>query len=311
MKKVLKSFSFLAIAAIFILSGCVKDTGFENNKYGIKDPAGSPAAVGFNKGLLAKVGIGVNSTTATQTLELIINYTGDEVPTSDITVNLTRDTTAVSKYNTANGTNIQVAPSSIITIPATVVIPAGQRFVSLKIPVNNTASLSPLLEYGIGVRISSASGNVAVAKNLSVVLLTITIKNKYDGRYDLTFTNFHPTLNPTGQGATVKVEMVTTGANSVKLFWYTSPFGPEYLLPAVLSGSLSAFGGQEPEYTFDPATEKLTVQNVAAGAATFYTMDPAYNSRYEPATKKIFAKFGYSSFTRLWIQEFTYTGPRP
>jgi hypothetical protein len=137
--------------------------------------------------------------------------------------------------------------------------------------------------------------------------LIFNIKNQYDGRYELTFTNVHPSFNPTGLGATVEVEMWTTGPNSVKVYW---PDNAGFYNPAILNGSLNAFSAQEPEYTIDPATNAVTVANAAAGGTVVYSMFPGYNSYYDPATREIFTKWGYSNFTRTWTQQFTYLGPR-
>ena len=45
----MKKITLLALAAITMVStGCLKDKGFENQEYGIKDPSSSPAGIGFN-----------------------------------------------------------------------------------------------------------------------------------------------------------------------------------------------------------------------------------------------------------------------
>ena len=92
-----------------------------------------------------------------------------------------------------------------------------------------------------------------------------------------------------------------------------------YYHPWTSGGSFTAFGLQEPEYTIDPATNKVTVQNAASGAVTFYTMAPGYDSHYDPATKTIYAKFGYNyapgpvfnpAANREWTDTLIYVGPR-
>jgi hypothetical protein len=101
----------------------------------------------------------------------------------------------------------------------------------------------------------------------------------------------------------------------VKLYW---PDAGGYANPAILSGGFSYFGSQEPEYTINPTTNAVTVQNAFVGATTFYTMAQGFNSRFDPATKAMFAKWGYSYTTpgvfdascREWTQEFTYLRPR-
>ncbi|MEI9909714.1 MAG: hypothetical protein WDO71_08565 [Bacteroidota bacterium] len=72
--------------------------------------------------------------------------------------------------------------------------------------------------------------------------------------------------------------MHTTGLNSVKM--YVPEFG-DYYHPGLFDGVLNAFGSQEPDYTINPTTNAVTVQNSFPGATTFYTMAPGFNSHYD------------------------------
>ena len=135
-------------------------------------------------------------------------------------------------------------------------------------------------------------------------------KNKWDGVYDLTFSNFHPVYNPNYDGSFTQVELKTTGPNSCKIYW---PLAGGYYNPSVLNGGLQYYVSQEPEYTFDTITNKVTVQNASATAVTFYTMNPTFDSHYDTITQKIFCKWGYRyvggqfdpTTSREWTQEFT------
>lgn len=317
MKNILSSLTLFGVMAL-ALSGCLKDKGFDNNEYGINNPGGSPPAVGFADGKAPKTAVGLNATSSAQTIDVILNYTGAEPPSTDITVGLALDNSLVTAYNTSSGDNLTLAPAGSIVVPATVVIPAGQRFIIFKISVPSAAStvFNPSLAYGAGIKITSASNNVRIAGNLKSLVLNINIKNKFDGRYSLVFSNYHPSLNTTYAGGTTTVEMRTSGPNSVKI-WF--PLFGDFLNPAILGGSLTAFGAQSPEYTIDPVTNKVTVQNSFAGAVTFYTMKPGFDSRYEPGPpQKIICRWGYSyvagdfalGASRDWTQNFTYLGPR-
>ena len=171
-------------------------------------------------------------------------------------------------------------------------------------------------QYAIGFTITDAGTGAVINTALSKVLYSIGLKNSYDGRYNLTWTNYHPSSNPGYTGGTTIIELHTTGANSCKMFW---PDAGAYCAPAVLGGGFTYFGAQEPEYTVNPTTNAVTVQNAYAGAVTFYTMAAGFNSRYDPATKTFYAKWGYNynaggvfnpATTREWTQTFTYIGPR-
>lgn len=58
--KRIKSLSLLLVAIAIAGTGCLKDKGFDNHEYGINDPDGSPAGVGFNLGVAFKQSVGIN-----------------------------------------------------------------------------------------------------------------------------------------------------------------------------------------------------------------------------------------------------------
>jgi hypothetical protein len=309
----MKKISFILLAFTVVLAtGCLKDKGFDNQEYGIKDPSGtSTPGVGFNlkggAGYIRTIGLDVSSTGQTIAPENVtIGYYANTNAPKDINVSIALDPSIVDDYNAANGTTIQLLDPSVYTIASpNLVIGAGKQNVAINMIVNSTLTLDPSTTYAIAFRIVNVDNGVKIASNMDKHLLIFNIKNRYDGRYELTFTNTHPTLNPNGLGGTVEVEMWTSGPNSVKVHWEGGFYNP-----AILNGALNAFGSQEPEYTIDAATNVVTVQNAFAGAVTFYTMFPGYNSFYDPATRVIDTKWGYSGFTRSWTQNFTYLGPR-
>lgn len=311
----MKKISLILIAFTVVLAtGCMKDKGFDNQEYGIKDPSGSSTpGVGFNlkggAGFIRPIGLDVSSTPQTIGVENVtIGYYANSNAPKDINVSIALDPSIVDDYNATNGTTIQVLDPSVYTITSqNLVIGAGKQNVAIDMIVNSTLTLNPSTTYAIAFRIVNVDNGVKIASNMDKNLLIFNIKNKYDGRYEVVFTNVHPTLNPTGLGGTTEVEMWTSGPNSVKIYW---PAPAAFANPAILNGGLQYFGSQEPEYTIDPVTNAVTVQNSFAGATTFYTMFPGYNSFYDPATKVIDTKWGYSGFTRVWTQNFRYLGPR-
>jgi subtilisin-like proprotein convertase family protein len=142
------------------------------------------------------------------------------------------------------------------------------------------------------------------------------VRNAYDGIYQLIFNNYDPYYNPNYDGGSTKVELRTTGANSVKIY---TPLFSGYYNPAILNGNLSAFTLQEPEYKIDPVTKKITVQNSSQFAGVSYEMAPNYDSYFDPADNSLFAKWGYDyvngifepNNTSEWTQQFIYLKPRP
>ncbi|MDB5201457.1 MAG: hypothetical protein JWQ27_866 [Ferruginibacter sp.] len=196
-----------------------------------------------------------------------------------------------------------------------VTLNAGEIAKQISITIPNATLLDPSTKYGLAFSIVSANADGVVLNDQKTVIVTIGAKNIYDGKYELTWQNFHPTSNPGYTGGVTTVEMRTTGANKVKIYW---PDAGTFANPAIISGALSYFGAQEPEYTINTATNKVTVQNAAPGATTFYTMNPTFNSYYDPIAKVIYVKWGYSytngnfdpAASREWTQTFRYLGPR-
>ena len=185
--------------------------------------------------------------------------------------------------------------------------------VSLIVP--NAELLDPASTYGFPFSITNVSNADNKISTHSALVAKVGAKNPYDGIYELSFSNYHPTANAAYVGEKVTVHMITTGSDKVKIYW---PDEGEFANPALLSGSLTYFGSQEPEYTIDASSNAVTVQNAFAGATTFYTMNPGYTSYYDVAAKKIYAKWGYSyvngtfaaGTSREWTQEFKYVGSR-
>ncbi len=190
----------------------------------------------------------------------------------------------------------------------------GEFAKEIYVTIPNATLLNPSALYALAFTITSADANGKISTQKSVIR-EIGAKNAYDGIYKDDFCNFHPSSNPGYTCSTTVVHMITTGGNKVKMYW---PDAGNFGNPAVLGGALSYFGAQEPEYTVNTATNAVTVQNVAAGAVTFYTMGVGYNSRYDAPSKTFYVKYGYSytvpgvfdATCREWTIKLTYTGPR-
>lgn len=329
MKKImLVLFGLSAIAVSF--TGCLKDKGFENNEYGINDPGSQPPGVGFPYGSKARTDFGLEVSAAPQSVNglVYVNLESGTPAPSAINVALTNTSTALTNaYNTANGLTgseaVLVMPSALYTVPLSLTIPSGGRNVQTSITISNTTTLNPNRSYAIGLTIASADGGYRIAENLKNLLIVFNVKNIYDGRYTLKGKFHHPTGANPPANFTTTIEMHTTGSNTVKMYW---PLGGGYGSPMIFGGSLNWFASQEPEFTVNTATNAVTVQNVAAGATTFYTMglgfnNAGYNSRWDLPSTTFFACWGYNlgaggayggdgSAARIWVDTLIRTGPR-
>lgn len=249
-------------------------------------------------------------------------------PTTEADLNTTMN--VVIKDDTAA---VRAANSAYVNLPAawytiqaesqkvggvggtfTFIYKPGDFVKEIKITIPDATLLDPSTTYALGFTITSVDDNGVISDSKSVVI-TIAAKNFFDGKYHDVFTNYHPSLNPGYTGDATDVELWTTGPNTCKIYW---PDAGAFAEPSILGGGFSYFGAQEPAYTINTATNAVTVQNAYVGAVTFYTMAANYNNHYDPSSRTIVVKWGYSytvpgvwdSGCREWTQTLTYTGPR-
>jgi hypothetical protein len=316
MKRInIKIFTALTASAI-VLASCLKDKDYEDGLRGnnIDEDIRLVEISGPTDGF--RTADYVASPVDTTVNAVMVTLASAKPATSDIQVTLALDNSLVAAYNAAHGTSYDVAPANLYSIPSlTVTIPAGSSVGYLKIKAKPTDFIGQ--EYALGFKLASVSDpGVKLSGNFNQQVVALVTRNQYDGTYTLKFAFYHPTASPDyGKKSTV-VELHTTGANSVKLYW---PLLGGYAPPIISGGGFSYFASQEPEFTIDPVTNKVTVQNAFPGAVTFYQMAPGYDSRYDPATKTIYAKFGYNyspgpvfnpATNREWTDTLIYQGPR-
>jgi hypothetical protein len=313
--------SAIFTAMLFVLSGCLKDKGFENGLYGINDPDTQPPGIGFPRALAAKYTIGVDLSPNAQVVNgvLYVNVNGGQPVSSDVTVTLQLNDALRTAYNAANGTNILAMPSNLYNFPLTITIPAGQRNAQIPLNLTSTASLDPNQSYGIGVSITSVTGGYKIADNMKNLFIEIGLKNKYDGRYELRgYHNRSPYTFP----FTTEVELWTTGPSSVGMYW---PLGGDFGQPiGVGVGAVNWYGpAVSPNFTFDPVTNLVTgISGMPANAVTLDLVtndqtadanpDGPIVNRFEPGPpKKIYVVFQYNGNNlRRFYDTLTYLGPR-
>jgi Domain of unknown function (DUF1735) len=310
MKRIITSSLFI-VALVVSMTGCLKDKGFDNNQYGINDPDTQPPGVGFPLAANKKNGFGLDVTGTTQVVSglVYVNLESGSPASSDITITLTNTSAAqVAAYNTANGTTIQVMPAALYTTPSlTLTIPAGQRNVEIPINVLSTLTLDPNKSYGVAFSISSVTNNLKIASNLKDLFIEFSIKNKYDGKYNLR--GYHNRTSPDYSAPyNTTVWMITSGPNSITMYW---PSAGTYAHP-ILGGN-SYYGSFGANFYFNLSTNLMTAWDWYPYATTLPTaVGPAVDSRYDPATKKIYANFYYNNNPggRAFFDTLTYLGPR-
>jgi hypothetical protein len=170
--------------AIFSLSSCLKDEGFDNGTYGMGGFAGG-TFVAVPAASSSPFSLSLDSKSGNQPLELFsVNYENVDKAPEDITVTFTKNDAAV----TAVG-GLTLLPASVLTFTSanpTVVIKQGTRVSPNFVCQINTGTLDPTKNYGLAFTISSVSkSGVAIASNLKTVVYKIALKNEWDGIYSI------------------------------------------------------------------------------------------------------------------------------
>ena len=296
------------------LSGCLKDQGYEDGEYGtitnrttgkkfisIPLAANKPNVVGVE----AKVGF--------QDINLFkFSYDYQSPADADIPVTVAQDNALV----TALDPTIVLLPANAYQIVnLTTTIKAGQVISDPFVVRLNTELLDPTKKYGIAFRITDVPAGVQKSTNLNEAIFAFTIKNKYDGIYSFRCRMDHPADRDPAWNRGVwsypyDIHLVTTGPNSVKMF--NTAFAAGFH-PLVTTG-VSGFGSTEPNFVFDASDRLIDCFNGVAGARTFKLNPAVTNSRYDPATKTLYAAImmGQTGFADIPIFDtLVFIKPRP
>jgi hypothetical protein len=239
----------------------------------------------------------INNLPAAQQIKIFVNIATDAVPTSDITLTVAVDPTALAAYNAANGTSLVVCPG--IT-PTPITIKAGSRNTYYYISLSGADKLSLTSAYAIPLTITAATGGVMIAANKQTTIIQVPVANIYEGTYNMSYyilRNVPPIdLALSGNYRNLAWKLGTSGANSVT-YWKTHPW----------SDGKSAVGGIGPwMLTIDPATNLVTVTDAANATLT---NRPGYISRYVPATKTFYVGVTWSTAgTREATDTLVYSG---
>jgi len=223
------------------------------------------------------------------------------------TVKIIADPSIVDAYNDDNGTSYEHLSAGYFGFdsPETVLTPEERsKNVRIKIKPSDLGSD----EYAIGLAISSvSSGEISTAANKIVIVLSV--KNKYDGIYAVKGYAFLGTNTSApyffDADCSYEVYAITTGPNTIEL-------DAQPLLTGNPPETTYGFGNVIPAFTFNPVTDAVTAVTPAGGSVSMnYPYGLPYSSRYDPATKSIYVKFGVNNNPAWYIIDtLTYCGPR-
>jgi hypothetical protein len=291
-----KSAAIIAMA-LLSLSSCLKDEGFENGTYGLAGFTGgefvSIGAAGRNPNALA-----LESKAGDQTVELFqVTYDYVDAAKEAIKVTMAKDDAAV----TAADPTLVILPNNVFSVVSNdLTIDAGKRVSTNTFTIKvNTSTLNPLKAYGIAFTISAISKSSAAApKNLKTVIYKISLKNKYDGFYEVTgsMSDFAaPSL--TGLYPHT-VNLYTSGPDQNDYGQTQYNFGAGYPrgeIHLIMNGAnVSGYGSFAPVFKFDANDNVVAVTNFwgqPAGNGRSARLDATGVNKYDAASKKITVKY--------------------
>jgi hypothetical protein len=290
-----KTWFLLTLMVGVVLASCLKDKGYEDGEYGaINSNVEGGEWVSIPRGASSPVTLGLESKAGNQTVEtFVVSYDYKEPASQDVTATIAVNNALVTALNDPS---LTILPANTYTIPsANAVVKAGQRVSDPFALSMNTSLLDPTKKYAIGFTMTSVSKG-SIPSNLKNVVYIFTVKNRFDGVYQLKFRmDPGPIRLAAGSGTWIgpytyayEQSLITTGPNSVVL--YNSAYGLGYH-PLMTPGA-SGFGSTEPLFTFDANNKLVSVVNNWPNPSNgrSFRLNPAVtDSRWDPATKTVYA----------------------
>lgn len=263
--------AIIALVVTASLSSCLKDNlqpDFSQNKPVIELPLGTSATNGGGNSLTTSFTL---NPTVPSDYFVYLNYAAPSAPSKDVTVTISTDSAAVTKFNTANGTNYIAMPANGYTLASNkVVIPAGQKLVKIPFKIN-TVNLDITKTYALPVTIVDGGG-FTVSGNFGTLITILTLRNKWDGIYKVAG-NMIDQVNSSLTGVyPITLQLITQGATSVVIADPNVNNGS--FAHGILNGtSPSSYGSFSPVFTVNPAT------NVITSAVNYYGQPTTNNGR--------------------------------
>jgi hypothetical protein len=267
--KILLTVSFLT--AIVMLSSCLKDDIGENWTDDLK---GKMYAEVWNGGFAAK---GLKPVATPDTFRFLVNIASDQPPSTDVTLTLAVNAEAMTRYNTAKGTNYKLFPNIQILNP-TVTIEAGTRNAYVYVKVWNAHLLDVCDNFMAPISITEATGGVIVADalNQGSRLMALPISNPYEGQYQVDGFFAHPTagtrtIDEVKTFSTVDCRTVHTTIGDLGGYDLYLTINPDYTV--TIGGGLSASQPNIPvtglPNVYDLATRTFTLNYQYTGSGGF------------------------------------------
>lgn len=245
-----------------------------------------------------------------------VNYAGQDVAPSDITVKISVDQTALDRFNTENGTDYVIPPASVISFPTTLVIKKGQRVATDSAKVTLSDDFDFDEAYALPLKIESVSPSHTISGNFGAAMYSLAVRNQFDGIYTVTG-SFDYLPNPDFGGAYPKtIALITAGAS--KCYYRDMDYDlTGYIFDA--GGGASYFGNWDPLFTIDASGNVTDVGNFLSDPAprsrhsTLDTDTPGAVNKYDLNSKSMDVNYYFWSAGAIVgkVHEvYTYQGPR-
>jgi hypothetical protein len=318
MKKIIIS-SVILLGMSIMITSCLKDKTYDDGKTGTQSVENGPKIIEISQAANNPnpVVFALNTSPSSEDIvafdvNLATGYTAPE----DLKVNIVKNMTIVSDYNTANSTTYEELPLNCYTLPASalvITIPKGSNkgYLNLKLNKNNFDFSK---NYALGYTMASLPTGYTISQNFRNVMITVGLKNKYDGAYILNgFHNRPPYDFPM---VNEPMELHTSGSASVKFYWpavggYGHPIGTGV-------GALGWYGASVgPSFTADPLTNSIVSATNVGAAAPPIDLDPSvatHRVTWNTTTNKpdkVYITWRYNANqARRFFDTLTYVGPR-
>lgn len=189
-----------------------------------------------------------------------VSYSGAGAAPEDITVNLALDNDFLDSYNDINGRDYVLPPATIYSMPTTAIIKKGTRLAQIQVTVTVDASFDFNVNYGLPVKISSASYGT-ISGNFNKAVYSFGARNSYDGVYTMEATApMADVVAPTLTGYyPLNVHLVTNTGKSVALYdqEVLGTYGH-----AIKNGTATSYYGSfSPVFYFDDNGNVTSVSN--------------------------------------------------
>ncbi|MEZ2337272.1 DUF1735 domain-containing protein [Mucilaginibacter sp. RCC_168] len=268
--------AFVALVSMAGLSSCLKDNQHYVDFASAKPLVELPAAtgVGANGGLFEAVALDISDTPIP--INLMVNVAAPKPLSTPLTVKISVDQAALTKYNADNSTSYVLLPANYYTSTLTTTIPANQNSSNIVINVKSSLISPTNTSYVLPLTITDGGGQQI--SNYKTVLFNVQVKNKYDGTYTASGSRIHPTAGTFTFN--YDVAMGTAGATSV-------------------SGSALADLKTDLKITVNP-DNSVTLSSVSQPSVA---LQPGTVNKYDPATKTFTLNYYYNSAAPRLISE--------